>query len=156
MLQNAELPPKFPMDYPHPSFRSARSRATAAFSLVEAVISIGVVSFAMLGLLGVVPSGLATFQTASLTSAETEIVRSVSEDVLRTDYSKLTATNYRFDERGLRAQPGGGLFVAEVAAPAALAASSAASKVVIRISHQSRPGVTNSYSVVVPRPAGLL
>jgi Tfp pilus assembly protein PilV len=132
------------------------SRPATGFSLVEAVISIGVVSFAMLGLLGVVPAGLATFQSASNTSAEAAIVRSISEEILRTDYDRLAATNWFFDNRGVRVEEQAGQFSVAQATPVPLASAPAASAVVIRVWRCDRPGATNSYSVIVPRPSDSL
>lgn len=134
-------------------------RAIRAFSLVEAVISIGIVSFAMMGILGMVPVGLATFRNAMNLTVESSIVQEVAGDLQRTDYADLAATNLYFDEQGLRV-PGlshpSRIYSVEVTPPrpldaATLVAPTAASTVAIKVQNRAEPAVTNCYSVIIPR-----
>lgn len=129
-----------------------------AFSLVEAVISIGIVSFAMMGILGMVPVGLATFRNAMNLTVESAIVQEVSGELQRTDHADLAATNLYFDEQGLRvagASDSARIYSAEVLAPqpldaASLVAPAAASTVAIKICNRAEPAVTNRYAVIIP------
>lgn len=130
-----------------------------AFSLVEAVISIGIVSFAMMGILGLVPVGLTTFRQAMNLTVESSIVQEVAGGLQRTDHANLAATNLYFDEQGLRVSGPSAptrIYTVEVAAPqpldaASLVAPTAASTVVIKITNRTEPAVTNRHSVIIPR-----
>ena len=76
---------------------SLRSQATAsaihrnsrAFSLVEFVLAIGVVSFAFVGLLGLLPVGLNNFGSALDTSVRSQIVQRFVSDAEQTDFDSL-------------------------------------------------------------------
>lgn len=72
-----------------------------AFTLVETVIAMGIVAFAMLGILGMVPVGLTNFREAMSNTAESQIVQGLSNDILLTKYSDLldaygTGTNVTY------------------------------------------------------------
>lgn len=83
----------------------ARLGRCGGFSLVEVTLAIGIVSFAMLALLGAVPVGLSTMRQAADHTVESQIVRQISAEALYTPFSKL-ATNYAgatlcFSDEGL-------------------------------------------------------
>lgn len=138
---------------------SARSRLTRAFTLVESVMAIGIVSFAMVSILGLIPVGLGTFRKAMNLTVETTILQAVSGELLRTDYANVKATNFYFDQEGVRVAGSSStdrLYTAEIGNPAnldsgGLISSDAAKTVPIKISNRSHPDTTNSYFVVVPR-----
>lgn len=142
----------------HPTLRRI-PRTRHAFSLVEAVISIGIVSFAMMSMLGMIPVGLATFRTAMSLTVESAIVQEVAGDLQRTEYASLAATNLYFDDQGIRvadANHPSRTYSVEIASPisldaSALVAPGAASTVGIRVQNRAEPSVTNRYSVIVPR-----
>jgi uncharacterized protein (TIGR02598 family) len=125
---------------------------------VESVISIAVVAFAMMGILGMVPIGLATFRSAMNHTVESSILQEVAGELQRTDSIHLAATNLYFDEQGFRVSSGDSRFIytVEIAAPSAvdtgsLIAPQAASLVAIRIHNRFEPSVTNRHSVILPR-----
>lgn len=130
-----------------------------AFSLVEAVISIGVVSFAMMGILGMVPVGLATFRHAMNLTVESAIVQEVTGELLRTDHANLSADTLYFDEQGNpvpTADHPSRIYTVDVPSPrpleaSGLVASSAASTVTISIHHRAEPSAVHRFSVVIPR-----
>jgi len=74
------------------STKKVARRSSAGFTLVETVIAMGIVAFAMLGILGLVPVGLTNFREAMNNTAESQIIQGVSNDILLTDYAKLTST----------------------------------------------------------------
>lgn len=138
--------------------RSSGRQRSAAFTLVESVVAIGIVSFAMMSILGLIPVGLGTFRQAMSLTVETSIVQSVSGELMRADYTNLSSTNIYFDQEGNKVTESDQqrLYVARVLAPEALDAtglvsSDAARKVSIQISSSTRPETTNSYFVIVPR-----
>ncbi len=137
------------------AFRRGRSDA---FTLVESVVAIGIVSFAMLSILGLIPVGLGTFRQAMSLTVETTIVQAVSGELMRADYTNLASTNIYFDQEGNKVAESDkqSIYVARVLPPEALDAgdlvnSEAARKVPIRISSSTHPETTNSYFVIVPR-----
>ena len=138
-----------------PHFRKAMN--CWGFTLVESVMAIGIVSFAMLSILGLIPVGLGTFRNAMNLTVETTIVQAVSGDLLRTDYTNLAATNFYFDQEGSKTtNQADRLYTAEVLAPhnldaAGLVDATAASTLAIKVSNRSHPGATNSYFVIVPK-----
>lgn len=84
-----------------------RPHRAAGFSLVEVVLAIGIVSFAFVALLGLLPAGLSTFRTAIDTSNEAHIVQALAGRAQLTDYVRLPDLDYAnkqeifyFDEEG--------------------------------------------------------
>ena len=73
-----------------------------AFSLIEVVIAIGIVSFAFVTLLGLLPIGLTAFRQAMDTTVCSQIVQRVVNDAQQTDYTTLTTsgtTQLYFDDQ---------------------------------------------------------
>jgi len=61
----------------------------AAFSLVEVVIAIGIVSFAFVGILGLLPAGMHQFRGAINTTVCTQIAQQIISDAQQTDFDTL-------------------------------------------------------------------
>jgi len=70
-----------------------RRRHQAAFSLIEVTLAIGVVAFAFMSILGLIPIGMNTFRQAMNTSVCSQISEQVMNDVQETDFIALTSTN---------------------------------------------------------------
>jgi uncharacterized protein (TIGR02598 family) len=71
-----------------------------AFSLIEVVLAVGVVAFAFVAIMGLIPAGMGQFRQAIDTSVCAQIAQRVINDVQQADYSTLT------DEKSLPAPPG--------------------------------------------------
>lgn len=156
------LLPQEKRDTSRPRF-PRRARKTA-FTLVETTIAIGIVAFAMLPILGLVPMGLGTFRDAITHTAEAQIVQGVSNEILLTDYAAL-ADRYAsprpayYSDEGELLQAGDprALFaltvtLQDVAAPASSALTPTASKsAVIAIHPVANPSAARKYSVVIPK-----
>ena len=69
-------------------FRSQRE-ARAGFSLVEVVLAVGVVAFAFVAVLGLIPAGLTQFRQAIDTSVCAQIAQRVIMDAQQTDFDIL-------------------------------------------------------------------
>lgn len=63
----------------------------AAFSLVDVVLALGICSFALMAIVGMIPVGLSTFRDAMNTTAQSQIVQSLASEVLLTDTNFLAA-----------------------------------------------------------------
>ena len=78
----------------------------AGFSLVEVTLALGIVGFAFVTLLGLVPSGLNIFRQSVDATVGSQIIQRISNDVQQADFDTLPATaatgpvlSY-FDEQG--------------------------------------------------------
>jgi uncharacterized protein (TIGR02598 family) len=85
--------------------RQRRPGRTGGFSLVEVVIAMGIVAFALIPLLGLVPVGLNTSRQAIDTTIEAQIIQQMTGQALQTDWTALTGLNstttlYYFDANG--------------------------------------------------------
>ncbi len=84
------------------------ARARRAFSLVEVTIAIGIVAFAFVALVGVLPVGLQTFRRAVDASVSAQITQRIINDIQQTDFdilldghtSPFLATPRYFDDQG--------------------------------------------------------
>lgn len=83
-------------------------RQERAFSLVEISLALGIIAFAFIALLGLLPIGLQTFRTAIDTGNEARIVQSLFSRMLATEFEKMQALDFEnskeifyFDEEGM-------------------------------------------------------
>lgn len=83
------------------------SPLTVGFSLVEVVLALGVCSFAMIAIVGMIPVGLSTFRDALDTTAQSQIVQRVAGDVLLTDFNSIQDATYYYDDQGTRLENAG-------------------------------------------------
>lgn len=135
------------------------------FTLVETTIAMGIVAFAMVPILGLVPMGLTTFRNAISVTAEAQIVQGLSNEILLTDYQLLTdkysseQVSYYSDE-GEHLLSGGDaaalyqakVVLQDVSAPADSSVTPVASKcAIIEISPVANPANSKKYSLVIPK-----
>lgn len=66
-----------------------RRRVQSGFSLVEVTIAVGIVGFAFVSLLGLVPTGLNTFHQAMDRTVGSTIVQTVMGEAQQTDFDEL-------------------------------------------------------------------
>jgi len=94
------------------------SKDCRGFSLVEVILSIGVVSFAFLAMFGLMPAGLVIFRQAIDNSLGSQIVQRIVGEAQQTDYPTLIASGVAqryFDDQGNEvASDKDYLYVAEV------------------------------------------
>lgn len=81
----------------------SRQRA-AGFTLVEVALSIGLVAFALVGILGLMPIGLSNFREAMDASVSSMIVQKIASEVQQADAQTLVAGSSfavrYFDDQG--------------------------------------------------------
>ena len=78
-------------------------RTAGGFSLVEVVLAIGIVSFAFVGLFGLLPAGLNVFRQAIDNSVGSQIVQRLVNEAQQTYFPTLTTaapTKRYFDDQG--------------------------------------------------------
>lgn len=78
-----------------------------AFSLVEVTMAIGIVSFALLSILGTFSVGLTTIKDAKKDLTHAQIIAQLTSDTLQTPFEKITPTGdfvgpFFFDQSGRR------------------------------------------------------
>ncbi|MGB8354705.1 MAG: Verru_Chthon cassette protein B [Chthoniobacteraceae bacterium] len=85
-------------------------RNAAAFTLVEVVMAIGIIAFAFIPLVGLLPVGLDMSRRAIDTTVQSQIVQQLSTEAQQSDFSTLstlasnsTTTPYYFDDQGSKA-----------------------------------------------------
>jgi len=76
---------------------------SSAFTLVETVLAIGIVSFAFMAILGLLPCGLQTFRKAMDATLEGQIAQHLVGQISQTPYdglADLQGQTYSFDDNG--------------------------------------------------------
>lgn len=80
----------------------------AGFSLVEVALAIGIISFCLLTMLGLLPTGLDALREAGQQTAQTQIVQQIASRAQLMPYEEITdfiansrVTPYFYDESGL-------------------------------------------------------
>lgn len=61
------------------------------FSLVEVTLALGIVSFALIAIFGLVPSGLSTFRTSIDRTVASQIAQNIVNQARQTDFNNLTS-----------------------------------------------------------------
>lgn len=98
---SSPLSPSFPAPF------SGQNRS--GFSLVEVTMALGIISFALVALVGMLPIGLSNFRQAVETQTQAEIVQQIASEVQQANFSSLWTNNsspfmgsFRryYDERG--------------------------------------------------------
>jgi len=77
--------------------------ASRGFTLIEVVISLGVVALGFVGVMGLLPVGLSTFKQAKANTVESQIVQGITNNILLTRFSKLSelaAKDFPYDMEG--------------------------------------------------------
>lgn len=81
-------------------FKNSHRSAAPAFSLIETAIALGIVAFALVALLGMLPAGLATFRQSIDTTVSAQIIQRIVSDAEQSDFDllskKATSTDSTF------------------------------------------------------------
>lgn len=80
------------------------------FSLVEVVLALGLMSFAVIAILGLIPTGLTTLRQSMNQTVEAQIVRSIGAQSVMANFTNLATNNMYFDDEGLPAKNAAGAF----------------------------------------------
>jgi uncharacterized protein (TIGR02598 family) len=141
-------------------------KASRGFTLVEVVLCLGVVGFAFVGLLGLLPVGLKTFRTAMDTSAQSQIAQRVATDIQQARFSDLNSSSYAsdhfpqyFDDQGMvvsNADDPNRIYTVSLASPASATSlpgvsGTGSSLLIFKLSIAARDATrgANVFSVVV-------
>jgi uncharacterized protein (TIGR02598 family) len=116
-----------------PDFRSPRRRsARGGFSLIETALALGVVGFALISLLGMLPTGLQTFRKAmdfTLQTEMTQVLIGKANQMSFSSLSQLAAQPYYFDDNGnlVTADDATGTYIAHIVVASAVTLPAASS-----------------------------
>lgn len=161
------------MKSPSPSIAAFSWRnAPSGFSLVEVTLAIGIISFSLLTVLGLMPVGLTTLRQATEQTIESQIVQKIGSEVQLTSYSKLAANfsgkTFYYSDQGdyLGSSPASvpadtryravatlsnSVFPGSTNAPSALSDSLVTMRIdIVRVSGGAAAKNTNSYSLQIP------
>ncbi len=131
--------------------------STRAFSLIEEVLALAIVSFALISVMGLIPVGLHTFRTANGISTESQIVQSLSRDVYLMDLQQSKSQSIFFDNNGDEVKEGSPevLFKVDLQVDSPQGpgfeeiAAGLMYRVVISVTNLTMPGIINRYPVLV-------
>ncbi len=135
------------------------SRELRAFSLVEVTIAIGIVSFILLTMLGLMPVGLSTLRQAMDQTVEGQIAQKLNGDILMTPFSqiadKYSGRTIYFNEEGVETNASESRYKAKVSLGSAsypgASTNTASSLQVVRVDLiRTRDSSTNRFSLFVP------
>lgn len=103
--------------------RLARIKARGGFTLVEVVLAIGIIAFAFIPLMGLLPLGLDVSRQAIDTTVQSQIVQQLTTEAQQTDFSglsdfaKSTTTHpYYYDDQGNKSTSTQGVYEAIITA----------------------------------------
>lgn len=129
----------------------------SAFSLVEVVLALGMMSFAMVSVLGLIPVGLGNFRDARKLSVESGIAQRLAGDLRLAEAAgrSTAAGHFYFDDQGTPVAEDAALYIARIGAPVALSAGEIVSRetparsILITIFRKGNPEDFTSFPVIV-------
>lgn len=77
-----------------------RPRRHSAFSLVEVTLALGLISFAVVTILALIPSGLAVLRSSMDQSLEAQIVKGIGARSILSSFDNVAVKDLYFDEEG--------------------------------------------------------
>lgn len=139
------------------------SKSAKAFSLIEVVLALGIVSFAMMAVVGTLPVGLRSSQQSRSQIAAANIARQIQGDLQQISFrssvadaftiEKLSTTPFYFSQDGTRSEARDAYYVAaftlnDVTAPGLSVNSSNARRVNVSISYPANVAQANRQQIV--------
>jgi uncharacterized protein (TIGR02598 family) len=127
------------------SFTSGKSTKRGGFSLVEATLSIGLLSFGFLALAPLLAVGIKSSRYARDDRASAQIAQTLIEEAKQ---GTLTTGSVYLDDQGNACSPKQAAF----SATTALATTPILSRVTIQVTPVGAPNRARTYAVVLPTP----
>ncbi len=81
-------------------------KVPSAFSLVEVTLALGLVSFAVLAVMGLLPVGLSNLRQSMDQTVEAQIVQSIAAQSVVAQFPALASGNQYFDDQGMPTDAG--------------------------------------------------
>jgi uncharacterized protein (TIGR02598 family) len=142
---------------------AVRNKDARAFSLVEVVLALGVITFACLTLLGLMGVALQTFRHAINATVQAQIIQAVINGSEVQSYNSAYSTNLYLSDEGTVVSQGdpSQLYTATVNAittglplasgSSSTTANSIAVELQVHVASKSNPSVTNVFYLVWPK-----
>ena len=146
----------------------SQSSGPAAFSLIEVILSLGIVSFTCVTLLGLLPLGLNSFHQAMSNNVESQIVQNLASNMQLASYAQVgsvTSGPYSqplyFDSDGIaRTSASGAIYTVTVKSSTDLSgtplfsanatlSSGVGTTLLMAITAVSQPSVTNYFPIIL-------
>ncbi len=134
-----------------------RRKRVKAFSLVEVVLAMSVMSFACVTLIGLLATGLVTVHQATVATVQAQVIQAVVNDAQVHPYSSGFTTNLFFDDEGTSVNSTDTwLYTAAVTgqnltnAGYSAFATTDVQQLKVQVVSRSSPGNTNTFSVTWP------
>jgi uncharacterized protein (TIGR02598 family) len=99
----------------NPPLNKLKSKSRNGFSLVEVTLSLGLVSFALVTMLGLLPTGLSTLRASMNQTVEAQILQSIASRAVISSFTNVTANTLYFDDEGLPVDSQGAYYTANLA-----------------------------------------
>ena len=90
-------------EHNHSAWQPGRGRwvsPVAGFSLVEVTLALGIISFAMVTLIGLLPVSYSAFKSSARSVTSTQLAQRIFADMQQTDFASLAPTNSYHDVQG--------------------------------------------------------
>jgi uncharacterized protein (TIGR02598 family) len=92
-------------------------KLAGAFSLVEVTLALGLVGFAVLAVIGLLPGGLSTLRQSMEQTVEAQIVQSIAAQSVITPFKQMSTNDQYFDDEGLPSTAAEARYTAKVTFP---------------------------------------
>jgi uncharacterized protein (TIGR02598 family) len=134
-------------------------KSSPGFSLVEVTLAMGLVSFSLVALMGMLPVGLSNFRTAMELQTQSRIVQAIAAEIQLTPFSAIAAGGYQddfpryYNEEGVPVAAAEGLYTVTAAAPAGVDLPGAPNNPEMRlltfgIVKKTAPGAAEAFSLI--------
>lgn len=134
-------------------------KCSPGFSLVEVTLALGVISFSLVGLMGMLPVGLSGFREAMELQTQSRIRQAIAAEVQLTPYTVIASGAFEarfprhYDEDGAPAGAAEALYtvVADDPLPVDLPGSPARGELLrltFGVSKRTAPGVSGTFAVI--------
>lgn len=139
----------------------APERGGSGFSLVEVTLALGVVSFALLAILGILPTGLSSLRQSMNQVVEAHILLAISGQAVVSDFAALAVSGLNFNENGQACRAADAHYTVNITkvppdfpgSSHAVALTTSLTALRVEIVHKppgvSTPQSTNSYTIMV-------
>ena len=101
-------------------------KSSPGFSLVEVTLAMGLVSFSLVGLMGLLPVGLSNFREAMELQTQARIAQQIAAEFQLMPFSQVTAGSYQgdfprhYDEEGSKVSAAEAIYTVTANAPGAM------------------------------------
>jgi uncharacterized protein (TIGR02598 family) len=134
-------------------------KSSSGFTLIEVTIALGLVSFALVGLMGMLPVGLSNFREAMEIQTQTRIAQQIAAELQLTPFQTISDGTFQtafprfYNDEGTPVTAAESIFTVTAAAPGNLElpgpqAGTNTLLLTFQIGKKSAPGRTEEFSII--------